>query len=204
MDKNVPMLLVFLEVNSVRFSSEKSVWLPSPPSWLKYRYQASETYFAEHPYEERVDGRVFFNLKSKPSCWLRMPWLDNSTCPPKWSCLWPCPAALQGGHESAGAVQARPCCGWVAGLPVAGQLQPWKPGEAAATPEALLGDLIDAVCLTVWEWCEKRSNTSIPCNYLLYCVITCNCLLFKKRCMHEVLLKLFYSSIVLFLPVFLV
>lgn len=117
MGKNVPMLLVFLEVNSVRFSSEKWVWLPSPPSWLKYRYQASETYFAEHPYEERVDRRGFFNLKAKPSCWLRMPWLDDSTCPPKWSCLWPCPAALQGGHESAGAVQARPCCGWVAGLP---------------------------------------------------------------------------------------
>lgn len=87
---------------------------------------------------------------------------------------------------------------------VTGQLQSGTVGEAAATPQALLQDLINAVCLTVWEWCEKRSNISIPCNYLLYCVITCNCILLRKCCMYGILLKLFYSSLILFLPVFLV
>lgn len=200
------MLLVILEVNSGFFSIKKSVWVPPPLPWLKYRCLAFETLQIMPMRKKWMEDFFFFffYLKFKPSCWLRMPWLDDSTCPPKCSWLWPCPAALQGGDESAGAMQAGPWCGWVSRAAVAGHLQSWKWGEAAGTPEALLQDLIDAVCPTVWEWCEKRFNISILCNYLLYWVITCNCLLLRKCCMQEVLLKLFYSSTVLCLPVFLV
>lgn len=54
------------------------------------------------------------------------------------------PAALRGGHESAGAVQTGLCCGRVSRAAAAGWLQGRKLGEAAVTPETLLQDPIDS------------------------------------------------------------